>query len=108
MISVMTDHLVVQEPCEDLWSVAVYGMPGVGKTAGALHFAYMCVDKQHFDAILWIKAENEMSCKSSFTEIARKLELVRLSGPQDHDISVLAVKNWLRKTGKCYLFGPGF
>ncbi|KAI0113682.1 P-loop containing nucleoside triphosphate hydrolase protein [Nemania sp. FL0031] len=102
-IKAMQDHLCSPDKKTFCRSFAVYGTPGAGKTGLALHFAYRCADENLFDAILWIRAETDLSCKQSFTEVADSLELIRHETGVDHDASVLAVITWLRKTKKSWL-----
>lgn len=99
-IDSIKDHLRNSTLNDKQPSFAIYGMPGVGKTSVALQFGYLCADNAWFDAVIWIRAENKTSCKQSFTDTARRLELLSPGGTTDHDANHQAVMTWLRKTSE--------
>ena len=80
-----------------LKSTALFGMGGVGKTQIAIQYAYQ--NLRHFEAILWVAADNAIAIGQSFRAIAEGLELL---GPGDESkdaaAAVRTVRNWLTLT----------
>ena len=71
---------------------AVHGLGGVGKTQIALEYAYRYY--QHYDAVLWTRADTQEALISGFVVFASLLELPE---QEEHDQLkiVQAVKGWL-------------
>lgn len=82
-----------------LKSVALFGMGGIGKTQIAIQYAYQ--NLRHFEAVLWVAADNAIAIGHSFRAIAEGLELLG-SGDESKDAAaaVWTVKNWLTTTSK--------
>lgn len=80
-----------------LKSVALFGMGGIGKTQIAIQYAYQ--NLRHFEAVLWVAADNAIAIGHSFRAIAEGLELLG-SGDESKDAAaaVWTVKNWLTTT----------
>jgi hypothetical protein len=84
---------------ENLRSFALYGMGGVVKTQIALEYANR--NRERYDTILWIAAENTISLGQSIRDIARVLGLSKNEEDmQDTVAASLKVKGWLKDTRK--------
>jgi Cdc6-like AAA superfamily ATPase len=83
-----------------LKTFALYGMGGVGKTQIALHYANK--NRENYETILWVVADNVISTSQSFREIAKLLGLSQSDQEmQDTAAATLKVKNWLTDARKC-------
>lgn len=81
---------------------AVYGPGGMGKTQIAAHFVSQ--NRDEFDAVLWVHAEDAGKITQDYKDIAIKLGLVSAGSrdAMDLDYTKDAVKRWLvnpRKSG---------
>jgi hypothetical protein len=86
-----------------LKTFALYGIGGVGKTQIALQYANR--NREHYEAIMWVVADNAISMGQSFMEIAKLLGLVRSDEEmQDTVAAMLKVKSWLTDARKCPLY----
>lgn len=74
---------------------AINGLGGVGKTQLALEYAYRY--RQEYQAVFWARADTSEDLNTSYTEIARLLNLPQQNAREQHVI-VQAVKDWLRTT----------
>jgi len=78
-------------------SVALFGMGGVGKTQIATRYAHL--NQEHFDAVLWVSADNVITISQSFRTIAEGLGLLQPgTGTQDAAAALWKVKDWLSAT----------
>lgn len=71
----------------------ISGLGGIGKTQTAVEFAYRY--GMEYNAVFWVRADSITTLYSSFTEIARLLQLPERQ-EQDQRIVVEAVLRWLR------------
>ena len=72
---------------------AISGLGGIGKTQLALEYAYR--SHQHYEAVLWARAESAEALVSSYIAIAKLLRLPE-SEAKEQEITVQAVKVWLQ------------
>ncbi|KAF9769681.1 hypothetical protein IL306_012885 [Fusarium sp. DS 682] len=89
-------------------SLAVFclcGIGGVGKTEIALQYAQAFTQrhKGNFDAVLWFRAETQLSLSNAFTKVAIELDLegASVTGNAEHNKDL--VHHWLRVTGRHWL-----
>ncbi|HET8845131.1 MAG TPA: FxSxx-COOH system tetratricopeptide repeat protein, partial [Ktedonobacteraceae bacterium] len=76
---------------------AISGLGGVGKTQVALEYAYRY--RQHYQAVLWVRAETSEEWSADYALISQSLGLA-VKDEQDQSRIVEAVKKWLaRQTG---------
>ena len=75
-------------------TAALVGLGGIGKTQTVVEYAYRYRD--HYQAILWVKAETEVSIISDFVTIAQMLDLQEKQEQEQHRI-VEAVKGWFQE-----------
>ena len=93
------DALKPGQAAQELQSIALYGMGGVGKTQIA--FRYATEHRDRYDAILWISADNSIKMAQSFLEVAQRLQLIPDSQEaQDSAAAMSNVKVWLGQTGE--------
>ncbi len=71
---------------------AISGLGGVGKTQLAIEYAYRY--RQEYQEVLWARADTTEALNTSYTEIARLLQLPQQNA-QEQEIIVQGVKNWL-------------
>ncbi len=86
---------VLEPPCEAIArapSVALTGLPGIGKTQIALEYAYRAA--LHYSAVLWVSAETSETLLTSFVSIAAVLTLPERQEPDQRKL-VQAVMHWL-------------
>jgi len=72
---------------------AINGLGGIGKTQLAIEYAYRY--GQEYQVVLWARAETTEALNTSYTEIARLLNLPERDA-QEQEMIVQAVKAWLR------------
>jgi tetratricopeptide (TPR) repeat protein len=73
---------------------SISGLGGIGKTQIAVEYAYSYRDEYQY--VLWARAESVEALTSSFTEIARLLNLPEQDA-EAQEITIQAVKGWLRR-----------
>lgn len=81
-------------------SVALYGVGGVGKSTIASTYTEKKFEENEYDAVFWVRGENPLSMRQSFTDIAMRLKLPGAQ-PQTHDDNLILVQDWFQSTGKC-------
>ncbi|MDQ5823776.1 MAG: FxSxx-COOH system tetratricopeptide repeat protein, partial [Chloroflexota bacterium] len=75
---------------------------GVGKTQIAIEYAYRYAS--HYDAVLWVRAEEPTSLAADFAGFGNELGMTDLDA-RDQDATVKAVLRWLREnTGWLLVF----
>lgn len=93
------DEMLAPESEEfSLQSVALHGLPGVGKSSIASTYAEKKFSEQAYDVVLWVCSENEASIRQSMTDIAMRLKLPGAQ-PISHDENQVLVQEWFRATG---------
>jgi tetratricopeptide (TPR) repeat protein len=73
-------------------SQAIAGLGGVGKTQTAVEYAYR--HRDHYRAVLWVRADTETSLASGYRALAEVLGLPEKDA-QDSNEVVAAVRRWL-------------
>ncbi|KAJ8131983.1 hypothetical protein O1611_g1641 [Lasiodiplodia mahajangana] len=97
VLDTIHETLHLDFPSSNLRSMALFGMGGVGKTQIALQYAYQSL--QHFEAVLWIAADNAIAIGQSFSAIANGLGLFETDDDQtDAAAASWKIKNWLITT----------
>lgn len=81
---------------EQLRSLAIWGVPGVGKSQTA--FAYVKRKKEELDAVFWINAATELQLDEGFSEIAIKLKLPKTSADSSQAHNIYQLGKWLSQT----------
>nr|POE78001.1 hypothetical protein CFP56_09642 [Quercus suber] len=81
-----------------LSSCVIHGLGGIGKSSLALAFAGLCQQQNTFEAIFWIRGENLISLRNSYSDMAIRLELTHASNVANIDNNVVRFRNWLNKT----------
>ena len=85
-----------------LQSCALYGLGGVGKTETALQ--YIAANRDLFEAVFWIAADNVISIGHSFLEVAKGLGLLNgTNEQQDTTGATLRVKERLCQMDRPWL-----
>jgi hypothetical protein len=79
-------------------SVVLYGPAGFGKTEIAVEFVF--AHHKRFDAVFWLRAEDETKLDLDFRQIAVKLGLQKDSQSQDPVVTRNMVKQWLSNSKK--------
>ncbi len=79
---------------------AIRGMGGVGKTQIAAEYAYRHAGE--YDVVWWVQSEVATKRASDFAGLAGKLGL-KEAGARDLDITINAVREWLRVNDKWLL-----
>lgn len=79
---------------EEMRSIALYGVGGVGKTQTALEYAYRC--KANYSHIFWIKSETEVELRQSLFAMVKALSMDQ-GEDSEHKAMELALK-WLNAT----------
>jgi hypothetical protein len=98
-LQAIKEALDPEESFGSLKAFALYGMGGVGKTQIALQYANR--NRDQYDVILWVAADNTISMGQSFRDIARNLGLVKSDEEiQDAVAAILKVKSWFTETRK--------
>jgi hypothetical protein len=98
-LQAIKEALDPEESFGSLKAFALYGMGGVGKTQIALQYANR--NRDQYDVILWVAADNTISVGQSFRDIARNLGLVKSDEEiQDAVAAILKVKGWFTETRK--------
>lgn len=69
------------------------GMPGLGRTEIAVEYAYS--RRERFDAVFWVRADEEEKLKSDFSQIALELGLEDKAEPNNQLININIAKGWL-------------
>ena len=72
---------------------AISGLGGIGKTQVAIHYAYL--NREAYQACMWVNAESEQSITTSFSAIAHLLNLPQ-KNEENHIVLVEGVKRWLQ------------
>jgi len=75
-------------------AVALYGLPGVGKTQTAL--AYAIRHRGDYRAVLWLRAATRQDLIDGFSGLAQQLGLPEQNAPEQ-EISVAAAQRWLAR-----------
>lgn len=83
---------------EALKHVAICGMGGLGKTEIAIEYAYSRREK--FDAIFWIRADEEENLELDFSRIATSLGLADPPEPYNEPVNRELAKGWLANPKK--------
>jgi tetratricopeptide (TPR) repeat protein len=76
-------------------SQAISGLGGIGKTQLAIEYVYRY--RAEYQAVLWARAETAEALTTSYTHIARVLDLPQ-QDTQEQEVIVQAVKKWLLET----------
>jgi tetratricopeptide (TPR) repeat protein len=71
---------------------AINGLGGIGKTQLAVKYAYQY--RQEYQTVLWVHADTTEALNTSYTEIARLLQLPQKDAKEQEEI-VQGVKDWL-------------
>ena len=71
---------------------AISGLGGIGKTQISIEYAYR--HRQEYQAVLWVRADTLETLNSSYSELARLLNL-REKDAREQEVVVQAVKTWL-------------
>lgn len=78
--------------------IALCGMGGLGKTEIAIEYVYSCRGK--FDAIFWIRADEEENLELDFSRVATSLGLEDPSEPNNQPVNRELAKGWLSNPKK--------
>lgn len=91
-----------KDTTEKLKVCALFGPGGVGKTEIAAEFVHS--RELHFDAILWVNADQDAKIAEAFVVIALQLGLIQGVSPDARDPMVVrdTVKRWLANPAKKY------
>ncbi|KAL4900658.1 hypothetical protein BDW74DRAFT_182494 [Aspergillus multicolor] len=81
---------------EQLRSLAIWGVPGVGKSQTA--FAYAKQKKEELDAVFWVCGETELQLDEGFSEISIKLKLPKAPVDSSHAHNRYLLRKWLSQT----------
>lgn len=73
-------------------TAALRGMGGIGKTQTAIEYAHR--HRLDYAILLWARAEDEVTLRESFRELAAKLDLPEKNAPDASDV-VRAMLRWL-------------
>ncbi len=73
-------------------AVALWGLPGIGKTQIAAQYAYQ--HRSQYQTVLWVQAENPDMLRSSFAALDT---LLGLSSVSEQQIRIDMVRQWLNK-----------
>ena len=84
---------------DNLASLAIYGLGGVGKSSVALRYAETKLQRDELDALFWIQSEKHVTISQSFTDIAMELQLPK-ARPNDPEENRVLVIKWLQQTSK--------
>lgn len=87
------DGSCVRAENKSLRSYALCGMGGIGKTEIAIEF--MFAQKEKFDAIFWLQADNTTKLREGFSHIAVELSLEDPQEAKDQVTNTNIVKHWL-------------
>jgi Cdc6-like AAA superfamily ATPase len=98
ILASIDDALLADHLNRSLRSFALHGMGGVGKTQIALKYAN--ASREKFDGVFWISAENSITIRQSFREIAKRLGLIKPDTETDDNAVMLEVKRWLSSTSE--------
>jgi tetratricopeptide (TPR) repeat protein/transcriptional regulator with XRE-family HTH domain len=92
MLAQVHSELTAQQPVA-VTSWALSGLGGIGKTQLALEYAYR--HALDYNAVLWVDAETQESLVSSFTAIAKALEMPEWRGTNQQQL-LDGVERWLQ------------
>ena len=81
------------DPEEAAKHAVLFGMGGIGKTSIAIEFAFS--QRDHFDAVFWIRADKNAKLQQDFIEIAINLGLADPLGSHHPLVLREFVKGWL-------------
>jgi hypothetical protein len=84
-------------------TVALVGMPGVGKTQTAIEFAHR--HRTEYAAVLWARANSRELLISDYLSLALMFDLER--DERDQELVVAAVLGWFRRTSGWLLIVDG-
>jgi tetratricopeptide (TPR) repeat protein len=76
-------------------TVALSGLPGIGKTQLAHEYAHRCDRTQEYSAVLWVNAD-KASLQSSYADLAEALQLPEQDERELYN-RVQAVTQWLKR-----------
>jgi len=79
---------------KESYSVALSGLPGIGKTQLALEYAHKCYVEKVYSGVFWVNAADEESLQIGYAKLAEKLDLPERDEQELAKI-VEAVKQWL-------------
>jgi hypothetical protein len=82
----------LQTALENTGSFALTGLGGVGKTQTAAEYAHR--QREHYQAVLWLRAENPETLFADLTALARLLKLPEADA-QEQQLAVDAAQRWL-------------
>ncbi|PVH79292.1 hypothetical protein DL98DRAFT_655534 [Cadophora sp. DSE1049] len=97
-VFVKLDELLAPDTGDSsLQSVALHGIPGVGKTSVASSYAEKKWSEKAHNVILWVHGETDASMRQDFTKIAMRLKLpeAREDTPDENRIMV---QEWFQTT----------
>ncbi len=82
----------LQTALEKTGSFALTGLGGVGKTQTAAEYAHR--QREHYSAVLWLRAESPETLFADLTSLARLLKLPEADA-QEQQLAVAAAQRWL-------------
>ena len=82
----------LQTALENTGSFALTGLGGVGKTQTAAEYAHR--QREHYQAVLWLRAENPETLFADLTALARLLKLPEAEA-KEQQLAVDAAQRWL-------------
>lgn len=92
VVYALHDNFAQQNTTARIQFQAISGLGGMGKTQTAVEYAYSY--RQEYQAIFWVRSENDQEVRTGFKEIAQLLGLPQQNS-QDPDEMIQSVKQWL-------------